>query len=427
MPRVFDIISSAYILYIQRKGFGKNMKIYNKIKTWGNHHHIELFGILLSLVMIVLVVNSVSILINSANRNKKLVSENAIFVNEFTTSLSGKNGEMVQLYINPQHNKCVLLFKFDDMTSIVTDATKYQVFIKSYDIFKGRYASTTKLDVDGGFYVFGSTGYTALYLSAANGFPKECYEVIVRCKDVLEYNAPDVEYVDDSYNQFDQWRVIINPNGNNAKECNFLDDFNITSLYQDAVIDANESEIRNTLTKDIAKMYNSIDLISNYRSNLKNLKVKVPSVPLFVASDEFSTREDGSIKYTTEYEFENGVNYEWYEHTLHDTSFIDALKDKDMTDNQFFNTLNSYGNESIKNNKWYMQDGAEITDTMEINDKDVILNNVKNYDSVLNEYYEIKKEYHTKHLVDYLKLESKMKDAGKYFTSNYSEGVVTVW
>ena len=38
-----------------------------------------------------------------------------------------------------------------------------------------------------------------------------------------------------------------------------------------------------------------------------------------------------------------------------------------------------------------------------------------------------KKLYHCTHLIDYLYLESNMKMAGKYFTSNYNEGVVTVW
>lgn len=404
------------------------MKIYKKIRAWGNHHHIELFGILLFLVAFVLILNSVSILVYASNRNKQLVSENAIFVKEFTTSLSGKDGKMVQLYINPERNKCVLLFKFEDMTSMVTDASKYQVYIKSFDIFKGRYASSTKLKVDGGFYVFGSTGYTALYLSAANGFPKECYEVIVRCNEVLRYNASDEEYVDKSYYQYDQWRVIINPNGNNAKECNFLDEFNITSLYQDAVIDDNESEIRNELAKDIQKMSDDVDLINNYRSNLRNLKVKVPSIPLFLASDLFRNREDGGIEYTTEYEFKNGVNFEWHDKTLHDSSFLDELKEENMSDTQFFNSLNDYSNDSYNlNYKWYMQDGTEITDKIDINDAEVILSNIRNYESVLADYYKNKKAYHTEHLINYLKLESKMKDAGKYFTSNYNKGVVTVW
>ena len=113
-------------------------------------------------------------------KNDRLLSEHAVFADSFTTSLSGKNGKISQIYVNTERNKCVILFQFDDMNGMVTDAAKYQVFIKSFDVFKGEYASRrrTQLDVMGGFYVFGTTGYTALYLSAVNGFPGECYEII---------------------------------------------------------------------------------------------------------------------------------------------------------------------------------------------------------------------------------------------------------
>ena len=50
----------------------------------------------------------------------------------------------------------------------------------------------------------------------------------LRCNDVLQINADSSENEnvarDASYAQFDQWRVIINPNGNTARECSFLDD-----------------------------------------------------------------------------------------------------------------------------------------------------------------------------------------------------------
>lgn len=420
-----------------RKDFN-GMGIFRRIRIWGRHHHIELFGTVLGTLLLVMLVNSISICVYASKENDRLLSENAVFANSFTTSLSGKNGTISQVYVNPERSKCVILFKFDDMNGMVSDAAKYQVFIKSFDVFKGEYASRrrTQLDVMGGFYVFGSTGYTALYLSAVNGFPRECYEIILRCNDVLQVNTNssgnENAARDASFAQFDQWRVIINPNGNTAKECSFLDDFDITSLYQDAVIDENESEIRENLYNDVKIMYTNWKKIDNYRDNLESLNVKVPSMPVYIASDELVVDEEGVIRYNSGFYFEYGVDYDWYGKTLHDVSFLDMVKQDDITDIQFFNSLNDYQayDSPLTLNTWYMADGSVISldeSDLKLSNMQAVVENIKGYNLALNDYYNAKKLYHCTHLIDYLYLESNMKMAGKYFTSNYNEGVVTVW
>lgn len=414
------------------------MGIFRRIRIWGRHHRIELFGTVLGTLLLVMLINSISICVYASKENDRLLSENAVFANSFTTSLSGKSGTISQVYVNPERNKCVILFKFDDMNDMVTDAAKYQVFIKSFDVFKGEYASRrrTQLDVMGGFYVFGSTGYSALYLSAVNGFPTECYEIILRCNDVLQRNTNpsgnENAARDASYAQFDQWRVIINPNGNTAKECSFLDDFDITSLYQDAVIDENENEIREKLYNDVKIMYANWKKIDNYRNNLESLNVKVPSMPVYIANDELMVDEEGIIRYNSGFGFDYGVDYDWYGKTLHDVSFLDMVKQADITDIQFFNSLNDYQayDSPLTLNTWYMADGSVINldeSDMKLSNMQAVVENIKGYNLALNDYYNAKKLYHCTHLIDYLYLESNMKMAGKYFTSNYSEGVVTVW
>lgn len=412
------------------------MRVFRRIRMWGKHHHIELFGTVLGTLLMILLIDSISICVYASRENDRLLLENAVFANSFTTSLSGKDGTISQVYVNPERNKCVVLFKFDDMNGMVADAGKYQVFIKSFNVFKGDYASRkkTQLDVMGGFYVFGSTGYTALYLSAVNGFPKECYEIILRCNDVLQMGTDLSENAarDASYAQFDQWRVIINPNGNTAKECDFLDDFNITSLYQDAVIDENESTVREKLYEDVKIMYSSWKKINNYRNNLESLNVKVPSLPVYIADDELTVDEEGIIQYKSGFDLENGVDYDWHGKTLHDVSFLDMVKQADITDIQFFNSLNNYQTSDFQltSNIWYMADGSVINldeSNLKLTNTQAVVENIKGYNLAVNDYYNAKRLYHCTHLIDYLYLESNMKIAGKYFTSNYNDGVVTVW
>ena len=111
---------------IRKEGF-YDMEIYRRIRIWGRHHHIELFGTVLGVLLLVMLINSISICVYASKENNRLLSENAVFANSFTTSLSGKNGTISQIYVNPERNKCVILFKFDDMNGMVTDAAKYQV------------------------------------------------------------------------------------------------------------------------------------------------------------------------------------------------------------------------------------------------------------------------------------------------------------
>ena len=415
-----------------------DMGIFRRIKTWGRYHRIELFGSVLGALLLILLIDGISISVYASKKNDRLLSETAVFANSFTTSLSGKDGTISQIYVNPERNKCMVLFQFADMNGMVTDAAKYQVFIKAFDVFKGKYTSRrrTQLDVMGGFYVFGSTGYTALYLSAVNGFPRECYEIILRCNDVLQVskNVSEDENAarDASYAKFDQWRVIINPNGSMAKVCSFLDDFDITSLYQDAVIDDNEGDIRKKLYDDVKLMYENWKKIDNYRNNLESLNVKVPALPVYIADDSLELDGEGSIRYNAGFCFEDGVDYDWYRKTLHDASFLDMVKKSDIADIQFFNSLNNYQASApqITSNTWYMADGSIVSfdeSNLKLMNSQAVVENIKGYNQALTDYYNAKRLYHCTHLIDYLYLESNMKAAGKYFTSNYSEGVVTVW
>ena len=203
-------------------------------------------------------------------------------------------------------------------------------------------------------------------------------------------------------------------------------------MYQDAVIDENEGEIRENLYDDVKMMYSDWKKIDNYRNNLESLNVRVPSLPVYIAGDELTADENGIIWYNPEFYFEDGVNYDWYGKTLHDTSFLDMVKGADMTDIQFFNSLNNYQetDSSLTPDTWYMADGSVINfdeSSLKLSNMRAVVENIKGYNQALKDYYNAKRMYHCTHLVDYLYLESNMKMAGKYFTSNYNEGVVTVW
>lgn len=412
------------------------MKFVRKLQRWERHHKIELFGIAIGILLVALLVDFCFIKVHTMDINNGILDNYAIYVNEFTTSLSGVTGNISQVYVNPERTKCVILLYFDDTSKIVADATKYQIFVKGYDVNKARYANTTYSNPTGGYYVFGATGYSAIYLTDASGFSRQCLECIVRCNEVLvsDPQLADEEAAkrDETYAEFDQWRVIINPCGKSAKVCDFLNDFDIVSLYQDAVIDDNETQMRELLATDISRMNASMKQIINYRDNLISLGVNVPSLPACIAGDTFEYEEE-MLVYHPQYVFENGVDFDWYHYTLHDTSFLDLVKSPEQTDIQFFNSLQDYSASQgyVSTADWYMADGTLIdlssASGSQLMNMNAISENIDGYTTALSDYYSTKMTYQCTDLVSYLAIEANMKDAGKYFTSNYNEYTITVW
>lgn len=412
------------------------MNIFKKIRIWERHHKIELFGIMIGILACIMAVDLASIKLYASKRDKMILDYNAIYMGEFTTSLTGVNGNISQIYVNPDRTKCVILLRFDNMSNMITDASKYQIFVKGYDVTKGRYARRTYSNPTGGYYVFGATGYAAIYLTDASGFKKEVLECVVRCNDILLANASvadeDAVERDNTYAQYDQWRVIVNPCGASAKVCDFIDDFDIVSLYQDAVIDENENYIRQTLADNIKNMQACMKKIEAYKENLISLGVNVPTLPDSILGDVIE-EEEGTLIYKPKYVFENGVDFDWFHNTLQEVSFMDMVKEPDMTNVQFFNSLQDHSASLgySGNDSWYMTDGTQIDTSSAASsiftNMQTISENISKYQEAISDYYDIKKTYQCTNLINYLALEANMKEVGKYFTSNYSEYTVIVW
>lgn len=416
------------------------MKFINKIKRWHKYHKIEVFGAIVGFFVLIIIIDVISISIRVKAENNAFMEDNAIYVSNFTTSLSGKTGSIAEMYVNDEKTKCVIFLYFDSTENLVTDASKYQVYVKGYDIGKGKYAISTKSKPVGGYYIFGSTGYAAIYLSDANGFQEQSIECIVRCNEILvKSQLADVEAAnrDASYAQYDQWRIIVNPLGKSAKTCDFLDDFDIVSLYQDAVIDINEESIRKILIDNVNNLNVYMKQLETYRNNLKVLGVRIPAIPEYISGDVFSYEENKNgeqiMIYSPEYVFETGVDFDWFRYNLHDKSFIDDIKDPLISDTQFFNKLQNFSgiNRYTSEQNWYMADGTLINrnevSTSQLSNMKSINENIKKYETVLNQYYTLKREYQCTNLVNYLVLESNMRNTGKHFTSNYGENAVIVW
>ena len=407
-----------------------------KLALWRKSHKIELFASAVLLVAVLLVADFIAIMAHSKSLDRDTLTSEAIYASNFTTSLSGVKGEITNVYVNDDLTKCGVLVKFEDMSNIVTDALTYQVYVKGFNVSRGDYAQTTLCSPKGGYYVFGPTGYALIYLVDSNGFQSQALELIVRCNDTIfksSQSSQDVAALkerDGSYEQFDQYRIIINPAAEKAERVSFLDDFDVVSLYRDAVADASEMAIRETLTADVAELNTQMKAIQNYRAQLEALNVKVPALPDYVAHDRFENDEDGMLIYTSGVTMSGGVDFDWYHTDLHTGSFLteDIIGLKKPT--QFFGDLRAMEHDSfVVPKEFYTIEGELIAEDTEspMSDIAAMSKGIANYRSALQNYFNAKYEYQTEDLLNYLYLEYNMYNTGKNFTSNYSDNAVIVW
>lgn len=420
-----------------------------KIKNWIKHNDIQAFGVAFAAITLCLLLTISNIAVTAAGQDRDYLNGNAVYVSDFTTSLSGISGSIVEVYTNESNTKCGIVIKLDKdkISNISTDANDYQMYIKGYNISKGVYASKTLSNPTGGYYVFGETGYAMIYLVDSAGFQNQALEIVVRCNEYYSSTGKGDEELkekDASYAKHDQFRIIINPHGTNAVKASFLEELDVVALYQNTVAYAEEDEIREKLTKDVKQLNEYISKINSYAERLDALGVSVQGVPNCVLedADSFSTKtvvdSDGTeselLVYHPGFVFQNGVDFDWFENKLIDghrflPDLIGVKSTKqfliDLKDNK---DTNSY---LMNPDAWYMKDGTKINlssnSKTDLVDVDAIKDDIQIYTETVNDYIRLKNQYQTIDMVAYLSLEYNIETTGETFTSNYSEDTVVVW
>ncbi len=412
--------------------------MFKDIKMWKKRHSIECFGVLLGLCLVLIIVDFFSIKFKAMDEDADFLTENSVYVSQFTTSLSGVQGNIAAFYRNEDNTKIAIVLKMSDMTYMSIDAMDYQMYVKGYNVSQGKYATSTYNKPSGGYYVFGSTGYSMIYLTDAAGFQNQAVEIIVRNNNVLttvegNVDADALKQQDASYAKHDQFRIIVNPAGKTSTQVDFLDDLDIVKLYQHTVLVSQEKQLRDTLKADVKQLNNLVAQINAYKKNLVAAGVSVPELPEGIAGDTFENLDDeqNTLVYKPKHIYGGGVDFDWYTSTLIEGSrflpelqgaksssvFLDGLK------------LQMVGAEPLNNSIWYKTDGTRIdintpSTRQDIND---IIKYVGLYTTAVNQYISLKYQYQTVDLYQYLMMEYNLDSTSKAFTSNYGENAVIVW
>ena len=146
--------------------------------------------------------------------------------------------------------------------------------------------------------------------------------------------------------------------------------------------------------------------------------------------------EDGVYHLTTDYVLSNGIDYDWYNGSIHDGYLDDLRNGLSYTDYmKKFTEIeeNLEETEFSTDIVWYMTDGSTFNgeEYMETQLDDTSYNELTSSIELLTgaweTFYELKKQYQCTDLVALLTLEKEAREAQNHYTINTNENVLQVY
>ena len=296
--------------------------------------------------------------------------------------------------------------------------------------------------------MFGRTGYALVYLVENRGFGDQALECVVRSNNILHRagttsaEAAELKRKDGSYADFDQYRIIVNPNAAEATVVSFLDELDPVMLYQQAIMNGEERDIQETLRKDLEDMNTALAAVNSYRDALTQRGVRVPALPEEIAGDKFQYFEhpdthEQILVYTPGKILPGGVNFDWFGWDIQKAGgflhsvvgnrspgqFFGDLANAQTTPSEAMQALSGSGG------TWYMTDGSAIEVNTRSNLADVaaVSQAIEDYRTSVRKYHDLKRKYQCEDMVKYLYLEYNMQGTEDIVSGNFAEGTITAW
>ena len=230
--------------------------------------------------------------------------DNAIYTTESMMSLSNNTASVVDVFKSKDNTKAVLLFKFDEMSNLSTDAKNYRLFLTATS-FSMKREPLLSAPV-GGLYVFGDTGYMAVYLIDRSGIKNQILDLIVRQnKNLQVYDTEELDpkdFSDTSFHDFDQMRIYFNPFGKKAKIADFLENntIDVYDMYNEMINKDRVFEIKEELNKKLYEMHIDMLRIEELKDKLMRYGLTVKSIPESISADTITASYQGKPLTLTE-------------------------------------------------------------------------------------------------------------------------------
>lgn len=397
---------------------------------FSSHYKMERFGVTFVTLLCCLTVLLGTILHRKAELDKQTLGNNVVYTTQFQTSLSSNTGRVVGIYCDDARTQAFVLMKFEDMTTVVSDANQYELFLTGVNLNKDK--ETLLCAPAASIFMFGSTGYMGVYLVDSSGFPSQILDLTVRCRTLAAPLKGDVPaYEDPSFSKYDQFRIYFNPGAADYTPATFLNERKLDAyeIYQTGIVDAEEAAIRTRLTTDLEDMAAQLSLVEEYRQRVERDGIIVPPYPVEVAGDVLEKNEDGSYTFSPTFVAPGGYNFDWFHGSVR-TGYLHNITPPTMTDLQYLTSQHKAvdNNVSVSTNSltWIRLDGT-VFDMDAANrlsgSETTAQQDITALISAWQSYYAMKVQYQTVDLETLLIMEYNAKDVSKNYTVNAVDNI----
>lgn len=461
----------------------------DKLKL-GSHHRIERYGLIAGALAV-----SFTLLVGSTahsawQSNRDDLSATALYTPAFATSLSDSAGQVEGVYVSPDETRALLMMSMSpEEVGYSSNAENYEAFITGSTPNLSQQALST--NITGNVATFGDSGYLGVVLTSDEPFDEQIIDITMRntsaAADTGAGEGAEVEgsMGDETFGEYDQWRLFFNPAATEAEELDALEGrgVDVESIYTEIVLHEEEVVQRAEMDEQLSEMKSQLGLIAELesdleRTNVDGVRIVPPEVPQHIAGDQVTgeigevvetpeanagegeqvepdpdapagSYPDSTLDLETNWVEPEGFDFQWREGDIHSgyieemtpegetyTTFMD-LKEQgfrsgssedvpDVDDEDAADPREDEPDFNVSDIEWELTDGTDLTNQDELSSGMEPLTNLMNdLSEAYQNYYNMKVEYQVDMHRDLLQLEIELLNVEAAQSINSNEDAVT--
>lgn len=439
------------------KRIGKRFK-------FDSHHAIERFGVIVAVFAVSGVVLFTGAGVSAHSNSQAQLSAKALYTPTFTTSRTQVSGKVEGVYTDPSKTRTMVLLSTRDESRLPSSAKDYQFFLTGTDVELNQY-SLKNTPITGRYVTFGGDSkYMGVVLDNPQTFDLQILDLTVRINREVSYKEKsgaaetpqsggssgkkDPNAGDNSFQQYDQSRILFNPVATGAVEAKLGaagSEFNAGEVYHEVVTLKNEQALRDQMDGQLLQMQADLAKIDQYMAQISTttvddrgttLRLNAPETPAVVAGDKVGGQDAKSAKDKTSSLFldagtvvPGGYDFDWRKGSV-DAGYLDQVVPKGMS---YVDFMKSQAGLSAPTPDWQkveftLSNGTPLT---AYTNRDTFIKPLldlrTNLITAWQTYYEHKSKYQVDSYNDLLKLEIELRNVNTNTVQNADKDVLTLY
>lgn len=458
-----------------------------------SHHSIERFGVICGSFAVAGVLLFGGTTVSAMQSNRADLSNVAQYTNRVETSRTQQEGQVTGIYSSSDDKRVLAMIEFPKNSKVPTQAKDWSVYVSGVKGNVDGKPQRLKQAVNTSIYTFGDSGYMGIYMDAPEGFGKQIVNLTIRSnKELTDSDTLSAEDIqkdyggDESFSRYDQFRVLLNPTGNEAKSLYALEDPSLNDgdrmrgIYDQAVLWDKERAIRKDLDKSLVALKTLQQRAADGEELVRTREVSVgddkhvhvipPVLPPYMVGDsveglssaelrkkladngntfkgipeleaksrraiDLDTYPDGYVPTTYELQAADDVDgafhFDWRHKTVGEGYINDVVPPGEDAESYITDQLISSANKAyrmqVNDLEWKLSNGDSLS--MLDNDNRASLKPLNeaatNLDRIYQDYYSMKRRYQVDGLGQLLQLELELNQVAAQSTVEHSDDNIT--